>query len=58
MNKTTSRVIRGLQWVYEHASSDFEVASGDKAGAFVGTTEAEVEEALEWLKRLLDGTGK
>mgnify|MGYP001580417475 CR=1 FL=1 len=55
--KKTSKIQRGLWWIYRQASADLETASGDKAGVFGGTTEKEVEEALEWLKKLLDGDG-
>jgi hypothetical protein len=59
MLKKTSRVQRGLWWIYQHARADFEVASGERGtGAFAGTTEKEVDEALEWLHDLLHGDGK
>jgi hypothetical protein len=36
------------------ARADFEVASGERGtGAFAGTTEKEVDEALDWLHRFM-----
>lgn len=46
--------MRGLEWVWAQARADFEAASGESGtGAFAGTTEKEVDEALEWLRDVL-----
>ena len=57
MDKTNSKVLRGLQWIAEHAGGDLEACSGDKAGAFAGTSEREVEAALNWLESFIKQQG-
>lgn len=53
MKKPGKRVARGLGWIYRMARADFEAASGEKGtGAFAGTTENEVDQALEWLSEI------
>jgi len=57
MRRPGKRIARGLDWIHRMAHADFEAASGEKGtGAFSGTTEKEVDEALDWLRRLIDTT--
>jgi hypothetical protein len=49
----SKRIVRGLEWIWAQARADFEAASGERGtGAFAGTTEKEVDEALDWLNNL------
>lgn len=46
--------MRGLGWIYRMARADLEACSGEKGtGQFSGTTEKEVDEALDWLNKLM-----
>lgn len=58
MKKPGKKVVRGLGWIYRQALADFQAASGEKGtGAFGGTTEKEVDAALEWLNDLIRPVG-
>lgn len=53
--KPSKKLARGLGWIYRQARADFEVCSGEKGtGAFAGTTEKEVDEALDWLNSYIN----
>ena len=53
--KPAKKLARGLFWIWAHAHGDFEVVAGERGtGAFAGTTEKEVDAALDWLKRYVD----
>lgn len=48
--KPSKKLARGLGWIYRQARADLEHCSGEKGtGQFSGTTEKEVDEALDWL---------
>lgn len=52
MDKPSPKVLRGLRWIHEHASGDYETVAEQK-DHFPGTNPKEVEAALEWLERIL-----
>lgn len=53
LKQPSARIVRGLDWIWAHARADFEAGSGEKGtGMFAGTTEAEVDAALDYLRAL------
>lgn len=53
MPPPSARIVRGLEWIWSHARADFEAGAGEKGtGMFVGTTENEVDAALDYLRAL------